>query len=42
MACSPSNMKNNYLGLCVLEGEKAPDNESYEGEGRTAVLPSPS
>ena len=29
MACSPSNMKNNYLGLFVLGDEKPPNNESF-------------
>jgi len=29
MACSPSNMKNNYLYLFVLGDEKPPNNESF-------------
>ena len=28
MACSPSNIKNNYLGLFVLGDEKSPNDES--------------
>jgi len=29
MACSPSDMKNNYLGMFVLGDEKPPNNEGF-------------